>query len=68
MSNRDRSDPFAFDWKDRIPLASAFVHGTATNLVLRETNDHRVLVIVSLVFTAIFGFLVSFAEYSRRHS
>lgn len=40
MSNRDGADPFAFDWKDRIPLAGAFVHGTATNLVIRESEGY----------------------------
>jgi uncharacterized RDD family membrane protein YckC len=36
MSNRDGADPFKFTWKDRIPLACAFIHGTLSNLAIRK--------------------------------
>ncbi|BEJ14314.1 hypothetical protein CspHIS471_0400810 [Cutaneotrichosporon sp. HIS471] len=57
MSKRDADDVLAFSWKDRIPLACAFIHGTISNLAIRQAKGYTMIAILSLVCTLIFGVL-----------
>ncbi|BEI83578.1 hypothetical protein CcaverHIS002_0401820 [Cutaneotrichosporon cavernicola] len=57
MSKRDADDVLAFSWKDRIALACAFIHGTISNLAIRQEKGYTMIAILSLMCTLIFGVL-----------